>query len=489
MGVRVLSGLNKGDLEWRRPNRPTLQNLLKSPVYAGAYAYGRKQMDARRKKVEHPHSGLVVKPMDEWLVLIKDHHPAYISWAQYEQHLTQLKSNRARADECGHARSGVALLSGLLTCGRCGARMTVRYHRGQASHHYVCNREMADYGGKLCQQLAGTCLDESVTEQVLRALEPAALELSLATATHIEQDRSELDKLWCQRLERASFESERSGRHYHLVEPENRLVVRQLAQEWENALQAEQQLKEEYERFSHEQPKQLTSGEKEEIRQLAESLPALWFAEATTHAQRKELVRQVIQKITVNVEGESEQVQVSLEWNGGFVVQANVIRPVAKWAQLSNYSQLCKRLKHMAEANLSTDEMIELLHQEGFHPPKRRKTFNREVLRSLMRRLGLGTRRSPKPRKNLAEYEWWLPDLALALEMPEVTLYNWVQRGWINARQLPEPPKHWVIWANEAELERLRAHRERPAGEVRRQLWKGEVLDITVPPDIAQNNA
>ncbi|MEO0770006.1 MAG: recombinase family protein [Cyanobacteria bacterium J06649_4] len=101
VGIRVLSGLNKGDLEWSRPNRPTLQNLLKSPVYAGAYAYGRKQMDARRKKVEHPHSGLVVKPIDEWLVLIKDHHPAYISWAQYEQHLTQLKSNRARADECG----------------------------------------------------------------------------------------------------------------------------------------------------------------------------------------------------------------------------------------------------------------------------------------------------------------------------------------------------------------------------------------------------
>lgn len=488
VGVRVLSGLNKGDLEWRRPNRPTLQNLLRSPVYAGAYAYGRKQMDARRKKVEHPHSGLVVKPMDEWLVLIKDHHPAYISWAQYEQHLAQLKSNRARADECGHARSGVALLSGLLTCGRCGARMTVRYHRGPASHCYVCNREMADYGGELCQQLAGACLDESVTEQVLRALEPAALELSLSAATHIEQDRAELDKLWHQRLERASFESEHAGRHYHLVEPENRLVARQLAQEWENALQAEQQLKEEYKRFSHKQPKQLTDEEKKQIRQLSECLPTLWFTETTTHAQRKEIVRQVIQKIIVNIEGESEHVQVSIEWSGGFIGKVSVIRPVAKWTQLSNYSQLCERLRQMAEAQLSTDEMIARLHQEGFHPPKRRKTFNREILRSLMRRLGLGTRRSPKPRQPLTTHEWWLPDLALALEMPEVTLYNWVQRGWVNARQLPEPPKHWVIWADEAELGRLRAHRARPVGDVRRQLWQGEVLDITVPPTIPQNN-
>ncbi|MEO0770007.1 MAG: recombinase zinc beta ribbon domain-containing protein, partial [Cyanobacteria bacterium J06649_4] len=239
-----------------------------------------------------------------------------------------------------HARSGVALLSGLLNCGRCGARMTVHYHRGQASHHYVCNREMADYGGELCQQLAGACLDDAVTEQVLRALEPAALELSLAAATHIEQDRTELDKLWAQRLERASFESARAGRHYHLVEPENRLVARQLAQEWENALQTEQQLKEDYERFSHEQPKQLTDEEKQEIRKLSEHLPALWSAETTTHAQRKELIRPVIQKIVVKVEGESEQVRVSIEWNGGFVGKASVIRPVAKWTQLSNYSVL-----------------------------------------------------------------------------------------------------------------------------------------------------
>ena len=203
--------------------------------------------------------------------------------------------------------------------------MTVRYRQGKASHQYVCCREASDYGGSLCQQLAGAWIDEFVTEQVLQALEPAALELSLAAATHIEQDRSELNKLWHQRLERASFESERSGQHYRLIEPENRLVARQLAQDWENALQAEQQLKEEYERFSYEQPKQLTDEEKKEIRHLAESFSHLWSAETTIHAQHKELVRQVIQKIVVNVKGESEQVQVSIEWNDGFVDQVIVL--------------------------------------------------------------------------------------------------------------------------------------------------------------------
>ncbi len=483
VGVRVLSGPNKGDLEWHRPNRPTLQNLLKHPAYAGAYAYGRRQVDPRKKKAGRPHTGRVVKPPEEWLVLIKDHHPAYISWEQHQQNLAQLKSNQNRSDEQGHPRQGVGLLCGLLVCGRCGSRMTVQYHRGQNYHRYICNREQVDYGGKICQHLSGACLDEYIVEQVLHALEPASLELSLAAAMHLEKDRLELDKLWRQRLERVQFEVDRARRHYHLVEPENRLVARQLAQEWETKLQVQQQLQEEYERVCYAQPKQLSPDEQQLIRQLAKNLPALWSAPTTTQAQRKEIIRQVIDKITVTVKGTSEQVQVMIEWSGGYSCQAQIIRPVAKWTQLSYYPQLCERLKQMAEANLTTDEMIDCLHQEGFRPPKRRQTFNREIVRTLIRYLGLGTRPLPKAREPLSEHEWWLPELASTLEMPTPTLYNWVQRGWVKARQQTEPPKHWIIWADEAELERLRTHRQRPVGEILQQRWKGEVPTIAIPPE------
>ncbi len=143
LGIRSASGSNKGDLEWHRPNRETLQNLLKNPAYAGAYAYGRKQVDPRRKKAGRPSTGQVVKPPEDWLVLIKDHHPAYISWEQYQQNLVQLKANQNRADERGHARQGVGLLAGLLVCGRCGCRMAVQYHEGN-HHRYVCCRQQAD---------------------------------------------------------------------------------------------------------------------------------------------------------------------------------------------------------------------------------------------------------------------------------------------------------------------------------------------------------
>jgi DNA invertase Pin-like site-specific DNA recombinase len=483
VGVRVLSGLNKGDLEWRRPNRPTLQNLLKNPTYAGAYAYGRSHFDPRKKKAGRPHTGYVVTPQQDWLVLIQDHHPAYISWAQYQQNLAQLKANQARADELGSVRQGASLLSGLLVCSKCGCRMAIQYHRGQQQHRYVCCREAADYGGKLCQYFSGACLDEFISEQVLLALEPAAVDLSLAAAMHLEQDRSALDQLWQQRLERAAFEAERAGRHYRLTEPENRLVARQLAQEWEVKLQAHQQLQEDYKRFCHQQPKQLSTQQQQAIRQLAENLPALWHAQTTSQAQRKEVIRQVIHSIKVNVVGESEQVQVEIEWVGGASTQAQIIRPVAKWTQLSNYPQLCQRLEELVSSGFSTDEICQCLNQEGFHPPKRRKTFNREEVCAVIRRLGLRTRRVSQGQVPLADHEWWLSDLAQVLKMPTVTLYNWVQRGWVKAHQQAEPPKHWIIWADDAELARLRTHRQQSTGEVLRQRWRGEVPAIAFSPD------
>ena len=487
MGVRAFSGPNKGDLEWHRPNRQTLKNLLRSPFYTGAYAYGRKKIDPRKKKAGRPYTGRVVQAPETWVALIKDHHPAYISWELYQQNIAQLKSNRSCPDALGTPRSGLALLSGLLVCHKCGHHMTVHYHQGH--YRYVCLSEFNCYGGGRRQNLSGACLDEYISTQVLRALEPAAVELSLAAAMHLEQDRCELDQLWQQRLERASFAAERAGRHYRLVEPENRLVARQLAQEWEAKLQARQQLQEEYERFCFAQPKQLSPDEKQAIRKLAEDLPALWHAETTTQTQRKEIIRQVIQKITVDVEGESEQVQVITEWVGGASCQARIIRPVAKWTQLSNYPQLCQRLKQFSQENLSTNEIIDHLHKEGFYPPKRRKTFNQEMVQSLMLRLGLRSHRGSQQREELAQHEWWLSDLASVLEMPTITLYNWVKRRWVKARQQPEYPKHWIIWADEAELERLKKHRQRPLGEVLRQRWKGEVPTIALCPQANETSS
>jgi hypothetical protein len=197
----------------------------------------------------------------EWLVLLPDRLPAYITWEQYEQNLARLRANQACADAIGAVRSGPALLAGLVGCARCGQRLTVRYGGSVGRHIYVCGRLSTDYGGQLCQQVAGRALDQFVSRQVLAALQPATLELSLAAAAQLEQERAELDRLWRQRLERAAFGVARAARQYQLAEPENQLVVRQLERAWEEKLAAQQQLDQGYHRFTREQPRRLSPAE------------------------------------------------------------------------------------------------------------------------------------------------------------------------------------------------------------------------------------
>ena len=475
---------HKGELEWHRPNRMSLQNLLKNPVYAGAYAYGRRQTDPRKQQPGKPRTGRVVSEPQDWHALLQDQFPAYISWEQYQRNLARLKANRAKAEELGVPRWGKSLLVGLLVCGKCGCRMTVQYSREQ-QHRYLCSRQMVDYGGEVCQGIAGAALDQFVTQQVLAALEPAALELSLSTAQHLEQERTELDRLWQQRLERAKYEADYAGRHYRCIEPENRLVARQLAGEWEEKLKIHQQLQEDYQRFAQQQPRLVTAQEQNSIRQLAQDIPALWNATTTTNAQRKEVIRQVILQIVVTVQGEDEHVETTIEWVGGTCTQKRITRPVAKLTQLSDYNQLCQRVRQLAERGLSLKEIAQCLNQEGFHPPKRRATFNEYGVQTVMRRLGLRQRQTgAKNREALQLSEWWLSELAQQLEMPEITLYNWVKRGWVKARQQDNPPHCWIIWANETEIERLKQLRQRPAGYATRQRWlKQSASDLPPCPN------
>jgi DNA invertase Pin-like site-specific DNA recombinase len=470
LGVRVHSGPAKGELEWRRANRMTLQNMLKNPMYSGAYAYGRRRVDPRKKRPGRPSTGRSAHSLSNCHVLIKDHVPAYISWQDYEWNVARLKANQARADELGAARHGPALLGGLVICGKCGSRLIVSYGGQAQRHSYRCSKNATNYAGAICQHVAGKALTAFVSKLVLSALEPAMLELSLAAAAQLENDRAELDGLWQQRLERASFEAQRAARHYQLVEPENRLVARQLAVEWEQKLAAQQQLIEDHERFLAEQPRVLSAKERTAIRKLAQDLPALWHATGTTNAERKEIIRQVIERITVDAIGSSERVNVVVTWAGGACSTHEIIRPVAKLEQLSYYPELCQRVRCLAGEGLDAKRIAVQLNTEGFRPPKRREDFVAQGVRDLMRRLGLRSSRAPsKNFENLGEHKWTLPGLATVIGMPSMTLYNWVRRGWVKAQQ--QDSKRWIVWADEREIERLRERHKRPAGYYSRRLW------------------
>src|SRR5271166_598400 len=472
--VRVHSGPSKGELEWRRPTRETLQNMLHNPVYAGYYAYGRRQVEPRRKVPGRPSTGRVVKGSDEWLVLLPGRLPAYITAGEHEANIARMAANRQTAATPGAPRDGSVLLSGLLRCGRCGGhRMTARYHDGpgaaRPAHSYTCAFYQANYGtGGNCQHIAGPPLDDWVARQVLDAVAPAALEVSMAAAAQAEDERAMLDKLWRQRLERARYAADRARRQYQLAEPENRLVARQLEAGWEAALAETARLEADYQRFTEEQPATLTAAERAAIHDLARDLPRVWSAPSTTQADRKELLRILIEDITATVAGDSELVDVTITWAGGHQTAG----PVARLDQLSYYPALLARVTELAAAGRNNRQIADALNAEGFRPPKRTSRFSDQQVRTLISRRGIRSQAKGRPAvlTSLAPGEWSVPGLSAELGMPTASIYNWIYRGWITARRAPGG-RNWIILADQQQMRELRERRDRPPGYYTRARW------------------
>lgn len=195
--------------------------------------------------------------------------PAYIDENRWRANLARLQANRATAGTPGAVRDGPALLAGLLRCGRCGVKMSVHYtHRPDGvvgGYSYVCSRAQSDYGLPRCQHLSGACVDAHVGAALLEMLAPAALEVSLEAATAIETERARLEALWQQRLERATHTADRARRCYRLAEPENRLVVRTLERDWEQALVELERLREDHDRFLASSPPVPSTADRDRI--------------------------------------------------------------------------------------------------------------------------------------------------------------------------------------------------------------------------------
>ena len=225
-GLRVYKGPGKGRLTWQRPRRSAFYEMLRHPIYAGAYAYGRCPFDPTRRVANKPKSGRHDVPPEEWVCLLKDQVPAYIAWEQYEENRRRLAANDRGGGSKKATGRAPTLLNGIVRCGRCGRPMAARNARASANPRYACDTEFQQYGGPRCQGLVAAYPDRLVESLVLKAVEPASLELSLRTAEHAEQDRERLHRHWSQRLERAGYEADRAQRQHDVVDPENRLVAR-----------------------------------------------------------------------------------------------------------------------------------------------------------------------------------------------------------------------------------------------------------------------
>jgi excisionase family DNA binding protein len=319
--LRAYGGAWAGQLRWGALTHARVLGVLKNPCYAGAYVHGRY---ASRRRVDPDgtvHTGLVERPRAEWPVLIVEHHEGYIGWADYLANEAALAANRTNAG-ARPPREGSALCQGIICCGSCGKPMRTNYH-SDARPAYECSARADRLTTPTCRSIAASTVDSAVAERLLEALNPNEIALALATADEVDDRHQRVSRAAELAVDRARYEADRAERAFHAVEPENRLVASTLETRWETKLAALAEAEQALESARHTLP---PLPGRSELEKLAADLPALWHAPATSHKDRKRLLRTVIADITLLPEPDQHKARIGIRWQTGATDEIAVAR-------------------------------------------------------------------------------------------------------------------------------------------------------------------
>jgi DNA invertase Pin-like site-specific DNA recombinase len=312
---------------WRIPGYPRILSILRNPIYAGAFVHGRTRTRTRvvegraRKTAGH------ALPRDAWKVVLRDHHPGYISWAQYLRNQDRLASNAAMRGLMtrGAAKKGGALLAGLLRCARCGRKLHVGYSGASGNvPHYHCKGGQINHGVAWCISFGGLRPDEAVSRAVLEAVSPIGVQAALDAWDDWAKREDERHRSLRRALEKAGYEAERARRQYDAVDPDNRLVAAELERRWEQALAEVKTLEERLRELASEPPP--GEAERQRLLELGDDLQRLWSQRAASPALKKRILRTVLEEIVADVHDEPPQVELRLHWKGGVHTRLHVPR-------------------------------------------------------------------------------------------------------------------------------------------------------------------
>ena len=314
---------------WRLPSGHRINQILKNPAYAGALAYGKSVMKTTVEDGRARKSGTRSrKERDKWKVLIIDNHEGYISWKEYLKNQEILESNASQREPTGKgaAKTGPALLAGLLRCGHCGRKLFVGYSGTNGKvPRYNCTGGRVDRGSASCQSLGGMRVDSAVADAVLEAIQPAGIEAALEVVKDFDQQNDEKRQSLELALEKARYEVTRARRQYDSVDPDNRLVAGELEARWNNALQQVSLLEE---KCSNYEAQRVVLSEEEQSRLLdmGRDLPDLWNHEAATPEIKKRILRTVIEEISISDDEQREHHLLVILWKGGVHTELKVPR-------------------------------------------------------------------------------------------------------------------------------------------------------------------
>jgi hypothetical protein len=364
---RLWTRQRKGEVVWTPLRHARVLSMLHNPFYAGAYVYGRTKSRTRLLPGEAPRIKARSRrvPRVDWPIVLRDHHVGYLSWEQFVSNVQQLDANRTyrAAERPGAVREGRALLQGLVVCGRCGRRMTVRYMEDSVRPIYLCAQVHKDLAGQTCQFLRGDGIDQAVAHLFLAAMQPAHLHVSLATVAQLEERARAVDRQWQLRLERGRYEVDLARRRYIAVEPENRLVARSLERDWNEKLTALDRLEREY--ATHPTPESLIVNKEERARilALAQDVPLVWHAPTTTAAERKQLLRLLIKDVTLTKQ--STTIAIAVRWQTEACSTLDIPRPQRAADVKRTAPAVIARVRELALTH-TDDDLAAQLNAEGF---------------------------------------------------------------------------------------------------------------------------
>jgi DNA invertase Pin-like site-specific DNA recombinase/uncharacterized protein YndB with AHSA1/START domain len=436
-----------GPIRWVAPTYHALHQILTNPVYAGAYTYGKTRYERYvdeqgvvRKRARH-------LPMDQWSVLIRDHHPGFIDWAAFEANQARLDSNtKPQPHQAGGAvREGSALLQGIVTCGHCGRRLHVHYRgRNSAPGYHCAGKDLVNGRGVYCLNVGGTVIERAVADAFLHAITPAAIEAMQLSIEQLQANHDAALSQWRLEVERARYEAERAERRYRAVEPENRLVARGLESEWENRLRDLAAAEGELRRREQQRPSTITPTQFQALQRLGSDIRQVWTATTTTDRDRKELLRTLLEEVILNLKRAEGRAHLTLRWRGGAFTTLDV--PVPKFKPMGPHTDedtlsLLKRL-----APLYPDEVI-----AGILNRQQRKTatgerFTANQVGSLRRYRGIPRFQRPAtpPDGELVT----IRKAAQILGMNTSTIHRWLADGFIAGEQVT-PGAPWRIRIND----------------------------------------
>jgi DNA invertase Pin-like site-specific DNA recombinase len=315
-------------IEWRPAAYHTVLQILRHPVYAGAYVFGRttqrtRVVDGRARKTTG-HS----KPMAGWNVLLRDHHAAYISWDQYEanQKLISENAHMQRRTDRKSARGGRALLTGLMRCGRCGRTMRVFYgSQSGHAHRYHCRGDDSHVGGWLCIGIGGVRVDRAVAAQIVEAVSAHAIEAAIQAADQSEKADNEIRQALCRELEEGRNEAGTAAKRYEMVDPTKRLVTRELETRWNTALERVAHIEERI--AKHDVAAALRPKiDRAALIALARDLPTAWNAPGTDMRTKQRITHILIREVILDLDGATNDALVTIHWHGGRHTELRVPR-------------------------------------------------------------------------------------------------------------------------------------------------------------------